>query len=99
MAGQYQVLDWDDKDPNEVINDGIEFGPALDTGDTILSATWTFINQAGVTKAFETVIGTTPRLKLSGGNVGETARLLCTVVTAGGETLKQVVRLKIKAKS
>jgi hypothetical protein len=99
MAGNYTVLDWDDKDPSEVIKEAVEFVDALDVGDSLLSIAYTFINQAGVTKSGESIDGTKARVTLAAGTVGQTMSILCTATTLAGEVLKQVVKMKIKAKT
>lgn len=99
MAGAYSVVTWDDMDPGEVINDGVDFSGALDTGDSLATIVWTFLDAQGVTKTNPRIDGTLGRVTLTGGIVGQTSRLLCTVTTVGGETLKQVVRVKIKTKN
>jgi hypothetical protein len=99
MAGSYEVLDWDDKDPAEIIEEAVEFASALDDGDSLASISFSFLTQAGVTKANERIDGTKARVRLSSGNAGETMRILCTADTAAGEKLKQVVKMKIKVKN
>lgn len=99
MAGDYTVIEWDDKDPSEVINDGVDFGPGLDTGDSVIAAPFTFIgSNAGLVLTNPRLIGNRALVTVSGGTDGLSARILCTASTQGGETLKQVIKLKVKAK-
>lgn len=95
----YVVLDWDDLDPAEKINYAVDFSTALDDGDSLQSITYTFLDQQGVTKSLEAVDGTLARVTLTSGTPGATARLMCFADTAGGEKLKQAVRVKIKVKN
>lgn len=101
MAGSYVVLEWDDKDTVEVVNDGVDFGPALDSGDSVATAIFTFIAgvDGGVILTNQRLVGNKALVTVSGGTADAKARILCTATTLGGEVLKQVVTLKIKAKA
>jgi hypothetical protein len=92
------VHDWGEKDPAEELHLGVDMSTAMKPGDSIDTAVWTFINQAGCTKALEGIDGTVARFECAAGNVGETMRMLLTVNTVDGEKLKEVCKLKIKAK-
>lgn len=92
------VHDWGEKDPTEELHIGVDMSTALKPGDSIATATWTFLNQAGCTKTLEGIDGTVARFECGGGTVGQTMRILLTVGTTDGEVLKEVGKLKIKAK-
>lgn len=94
-----QVIDWGEKDPNEVIKCGIRFGRALAAGDSLATAVWAFIDQAGLTKTGEMVDptdNTAARVTLSAGTAGLNGKLLVTVTTAQGETLEGVAKIKVR---
>lgn len=99
MAGNYTVLEWDDKDPAEVINDGVDFAPSLDVGDSLATIDFTFIAQAGLVLTNKRIVGTKAVVTASGGTAGTVGRILCTAVTVGGEVLKQVVKVAVKTKA
>ncbi len=87
---------WDrTKDPNEIVDYDLSWEDEMtaDT-DTIASSTWTV--PAGITKDSSSNTTTRTKVWLSGGTTGETYTLLNRVVTAGGRTFDQSVKLKMK---
>ncbi len=87
---------WDrTKDPDEIVDYDLSWEDEMtaDT-DTISSSTWTV--PAGITKDSSSNTTTRTKVWLSGGTIGETYTLLNRVVTAGGRTLDQSVKLKMK---
>lgn len=90
------ALTWDrTKDPNEVVDYDLSWVDQMtDDTDTIVSSTWTV--PAGITKDSQSATTTRTKVWLSGGTAGETYTLLNRVVTAGGRTLDQSVKLKMK---
>ncbi len=83
------------KDPNEVVDYDITWADQMtDLDDTISSSTWTV--PAGITKDSSSFTDTRTKVWLSSGTTGETYTLLNRVVTAGGRTLDQSVKLKMK---
>lgn len=90
------ALKWPDKDPDEVLDYEINWSDRLD-GDTISSSTW-ILPDDGVEKESDTSTTTATTIWLSGGTLGETYELTNRVVTAGGRTMDQSVRIKLKAK-
>ena len=94
------ALRWPDKRPSEVLDYGVEWEKELaqhDPDDTIVSATWTI--PAGLTAGAQYVEGTTAVIWLSGGTAGASGTdytLICRIVTAGGRTHEQSVKLYVK---
>ncbi len=87
---------WDrTKDPDEVVDYDLSWEDEMtaDT-DTISTSTWTV--PVGITKNSSSTTTTRTKVWLSGGTAGETYTLLNRVVTAGGRTLDQSVKLKMK---
>ncbi len=88
-------LSWPPKDPDEVLDYEIDWSPRLGA-DTILTSTWTV--PAGIIKASDSHTTTTTTVWLSGGTLLASLELTNRVVTAGGRTMDQSVKIKIKAK-
>lgn len=88
-------LTWPAKDPDEVLDYSLDWSARL-AGDTISSVTWTV--PAGLTRTSSQISGGTVTAFFSGGTEGETYPIGCRVVTAGGRTMDQTVKLKIKSK-
>ncbi len=102
-ARQSMSKKWPFKDPDEVLDYEIDwYGTAVEPGrlygstDTIDTSLW--VTPSGITKDSDDQTGTTTTIWLSGGTLGETYEILNRVVTAGGRTMDQTVKLKIKAK-
>lgn len=88
-------LSWPNKDPDEVLDYQIDWTDRL-ASDTILSSSWTV--PAGITKDSDTFGSTSVIIWLSDGAAGETYSITNRIVTAGGRTMDQSVRLRIKDK-
>lgn len=87
---------WDrTKDPNEVVDYDLSWSDQMtaDT-DTIASSTWTV--PVGITMDSSSNTTTRTKVWLSGGTSGEAYTLLNRVVTAGGRTFDQSVKIKMK---
>lgn len=83
------------KDPDEVVDYDLSWADLMtDDTDTIASSTWTV--PAGITKDSSSNTTTVTKVWLSGGTANVTYTLLNRVVTAGGRTLDQSVKLKMK---
>lgn len=83
------------KDPDEVVDYDLSWADLMtDDTDTISSSTWTV--PAGITKDSQSNTTTVTKVWLSGGTANVTYTLLNRVVTAGGRTLDQSVKLKMK---
>jgi hypothetical protein len=87
---------WDrSKDPNEVVDYDLSWADQMTAdSDTITSSTWTV--PAGITKDSSSNTTTRTKVWLSGGTTGETYTLLNRIVTTGGRTFDQSVKLKMK---
>jgi hypothetical protein len=88
------------KDPDEVLDYELDWSGRLDGDDTIVTSTWTV--PAGLTEGPDpdsvSDDGTKTVIWLSGGTLAANYDLLNRVVTAGGRTMDQTVRLKVRAK-
>lgn len=93
------VIDWGEKDPDEIIEVGIEMAAVLPVGVTLQSVAWTYLNQAGLSKTSERVDGTIARCRLTGGTAGEIGRLLLDATLSDGELLNEVAKIKIKERA
>jgi hypothetical protein len=83
------------KDPNEVVDYDITWADQMtDLSDTIATSTWTV--PSGITKDSSSNTTTRTKVWLSGGTAGETYTLLNRITTAGGRTLDQSIKLKMK---
>lgn len=89
-------LSWPFKDPDEVLDYHIDWSDRLDTGDTIVTSTWTV--PTGITLDDDDQTTTTTTVWLSSGTLATTYEILNRIVTAAGRTMDQTVKLKIKAK-
>jgi hypothetical protein len=91
-------LTWErTKDPDEVVDYELSWADQMTAdADTISTSTWTV--PAGITKVTSSIIGTNTISKIwfSGGTAGQSYSCLNRVVTAGGRTLDQTVKLKMK---
>jgi hypothetical protein len=90
------ATDWGKKDPDEVIDYGIEYSGSLADGDALVSVVWTFIDQAGCTKSNEGVVGTQAKVRISAGTAGLNMKIQCRVTTANGEILEDDAKLRIR---
>lgn len=96
--GGSMAQEWGAKDPDEKIEYAIDFAPALAAGDSLATITYSFVDQAGLVMSNERVDGTFARVRLAAGTAGENGKLRCLAVTAGGEELEEVVRVKVRNK-
>jgi len=91
------------KDSDEVLDYVVDWTLRLESGDTISTSTWEFADTAGesppdLTIDSETETAALATVWLSGGTEGLTYELTNRIVTAGGRTMDQTVKLKIRAK-
>lgn len=89
------ILSWPPKDPDEVLDYKVDWAARLGD-DTISTSTWTL--PAGITSTTDSNTDSETIIWLTGGTLGETYELLNHIVTAGGRTMEQTVRLKIVSK-
>ncbi len=87
---------WDrTKDPDEIVDYDLSWVDQMtDDTDTITSSTWTV--PTGITKNSDSMTTTRTKIWLSGGTTGEAYVFVNRVVTTGGRTLDQSVKLKMK---
>jgi hypothetical protein len=88
-------LTWPPKDPDEVLDFIVDWADRIES-DTISTSAWTV--PSGITKNSDTHGDTTTTIWLSGGTLGDTYEFNNRIVTAGGRTMDQTVKLKIKTK-
>lgn len=84
------------KDPDEVLDYQVDWSARLGT-DTISTSTFSLVSASGLTIDSESNTDTVSTVWLSAGTIG-TAEILCRITTAGGRTMDQTVKLKIKSK-
>jgi hypothetical protein len=85
------------KDPDEVLDYTVDWSQRLD-GDTISTSAFTFETQAGLVKNTDSKTTTTTTVWLSAGTIDLTGVILNRIVTTGGRTMDQSLKLKLKAK-
>lgn len=88
------MLNWPNKDPDEVADYEIVWTERLD-GDTIASSTW--ILPPGLTKDSDSHVGDTTTIWLSGGVDGAVYKLVNRVVTVGGRTFEEKVQIAVQS--
>ena len=93
------ALQWDSKDPNEVLDYQIDWGERLQTGETISTSTWTITGSDSVlVEDNNSISGENTVIWLSAGTLGVRYLLTNRITTSGGRTMDQSVRLKIQSK-
>jgi len=85
------------KDPDEVKDYSLDWS-ALLVADAISTSTWTLSSGVGLTIGVTSHTGTLSTVWLSGGTAGVNYELLNRVVTTGGRTYDQTVKLKVRVK-
>lgn len=101
-------LSWPAKDPDEVLDFDIDWASRLLSADEIAAGTTTpadaiassqFTLPAGTLVANSSSYSSTrTKVWLSGGDDGLSYAVLNRIVTAGGRTMDQTVKLKVKSK-
>lgn len=101
-------LSWPPKDPNEVLDYDIDWSSRLLSADEIAAgtttpadtiATSTFTLPGGSLVANSSLYTSTrTKVWLSGGDEGASYDVLNRITTAGGRTMDQTVKLKVKSK-
>jgi hypothetical protein len=89
------MLQWPPKDPDEILDYQVDWTDRLGE-DTI--ATSAFTVPAGLTKDSESSTDTAATVWLSGGTLAASYEILNRITTAGGRTMDQTVKIRIKAK-
>jgi hypothetical protein len=91
------ALSWDKKDPNEVDSFGVDWSERLSaSSDTISSSDW--IVPSGITEDSASNTTSTTTIWLSGGTDGNDYEIVNRIVTTGGRTLDQTIKLKVRTK-
>lgn len=85
------------KDPDEVKDYSLDWS-ALLVDDTISTSTWTLASGEGLAIGSNSNTDTLSTVWLSGGAAGVNYGLLNRVVTTGGRTYDQTVKLKVRVK-
>lgn len=93
-------LEWDFKDPDEVLDFDIDWESALtdEEGnvDVINASDWSLTVAGGLTIDSEQFTNQATKIWLSDGTLGANCELLNRITTTGGRTLDQTVFLKIR---
>jgi hypothetical protein len=89
------ALAWPAKDPDEVLDYQLDWSLRV-LDDTIQSSEWTM--PEGLEKVNDFHNASTTTVWLRGGTLDETHIVLNRIVTNGGRTMDQSVKLKIKSK-
>jgi hypothetical protein len=89
------ALSWPAKDPDEVLDYQLDWSKRI-LDDAIRSSDWTV--PEGLTKVRDFHAETETTVWLQGGSIDQTYVVLNRIVTIGGRTMDQSVKLKIKAK-
>lgn len=92
------TLTWPMKDPDEVLDYGINWLPELDAGVTIDSSQWA-VSVGTLVIDSDEFDGNSTTVRLSGGTANLYYTLINTVHTTAGETHEQVVILPVREKS
>ena len=92
------MLLWPNKDPDEVLDYVVDWTERL-AGDTISSSNFSIVS-GGAALVIDSEGNTTEETTvwLSGGTLDASYEVLNRVTTAGGRTMDQTVKLKIKRK-
>ena len=90
------MLTWPTKDPNEVLDYKLDWTLRLESGETIVTSTWTVASGDVTIDSDSTGSGITT-VWLSAGTDGTPCELLNRVVTSGGRTYDQTVKLRIRS--
>lgn len=80
------------KDPDEIVNFGIDWEDYLGT-DTISGSSWTV--PSGITQVGSSFTTTQATIKLSGGTVGSIYRISNRITTSAGETVDQSIDIEV----
>src|SRR3990167_1371447 len=88
------MLKWSPKDPDEVLD--YSWTPAIDTGDTLSTATLSVIDGSVAIDSQDDSTGILVAF-LSGGADGEIAEFLARATTTGGRTFEETIILPIRA--
>ena len=79
------------KDPDSVLDYGIDWSTWLASGETISTSTWTV--PVGITKDSDSKGDTSTLVWLSGGTTGETYELANKIVTSDSRTVERTIEI------
>ena len=88
---------WDYKDPDEVCTRAIDFTKRLGF-DSIQSVDFSLATAAGTAVVSSDYTDRFAIAKISGGTLGQVAKVLCEITTAEGQTLQETAKLPIRAR-
>lgn len=82
------------KDPQSTLDYALDWGPWLaPVQDTIADVSWSV--PSGITEVKREASTTRAIIWLSGGTVGRTYELVCTITTAAGRTDERVLTIRV----
>lgn len=87
---------WPNKDPNEVLDYGIDWSQRLSPTEVIISSAWTV--PGGLVSSTESFGANSTTIWLSGGTEGATYTLVNRVGTDEGRVYDQSVKIKVKSR-
>lgn len=90
------MLIWPAKDPDEIIDYAVDWQGRL-SGDTLSSATFE-VNNGTVAIDSTQYDDRYSVARLSGGAIGERAKILCEIVTTQGQTMQETAVLAVRAR-
>lgn len=95
MSGFYydSVGAWIPKDPDAVLDYGIDWSAWLAAGDSVETSAWTVAS--GLVGASPQLDGTVASIMISGGTAGQTYTVTNRITTANGRTEDRSFRVKV----
>ncbi len=93
------ALQWDAKDPNEVLDYQIDWGERLASGETISTSSWTIAGDDSVlVEDSNEIVSENTLIWLSAGTLGVKYTLTNRITTSSSRTMDQSVAIRIKSK-
>jgi hypothetical protein len=84
------------KDPNAILDFGLDWGDWVSTGDSLSSAVWSVTGpDNALTLSDSSLVGDTATTRAAGGTVGYTYELTCRVNSASGLVDDRSIALQI----
>ena len=91
------MIQWPDKDNDEVVRYGIDFADRLDSGVTLTAVTWSH-TPAGITQTSPAVSGSVASVRISGGTTGKGFVFTAQVTTSDSQTLEESAVFHIRSR-
>jgi hypothetical protein len=91
------MIQWPDKDADEVVRYGIDFADRLDAGVTLTAVTWSH-TPAGITHTSPSVSGSVASVRISGGATGKGYVFTAQVTTSDSQTLEESAVFHIRSR-